>query len=121
MTDGFADELHDGARAAWARFIAAVEPLRPALARYCRRLTGDVWDAEDLAHDTLLRGFGLLAQSARSGAHGPICCASRPTSGSTRSGAGFWKRRCLKTQRSRPTGWPRRRRRAAPWSATPAR
>jgi RNA polymerase sigma-70 factor (ECF subfamily) len=60
MTHEFDGELHDGARAAWARFVAAVEPLRPALARYCRRLTGDVWNAEDLAHDTLLRGFGLL-------------------------------------------------------------
>jgi RNA polymerase sigma-70 factor (ECF subfamily) len=60
MTDGFAREMHDGAKAAWARFITAVEPLRPALARYCRRLTADAWDAEDLIHDTLVRGFGLL-------------------------------------------------------------
>jgi RNA polymerase sigma-70 factor (ECF subfamily) len=60
MAGGFSDEMHDGARAAWVQFIAAIEPLRPALARYCRRLTGDVWDAEDLVHDTLLRGFGLL-------------------------------------------------------------
>jgi RNA polymerase sigma-70 factor (ECF subfamily) len=60
MTDGFAGEMHGGARAAWVRFIAAIEPLRPTLARYCRRLTGDVWDAEDLIHDTLVRGFGLL-------------------------------------------------------------
>jgi RNA polymerase sigma-70 factor (ECF subfamily) len=60
MTDGLTGEMHDGARAAWVRFIDAVEPLRPTLARYCRRLTGDVWDAEDLIHDTLLRSFGLL-------------------------------------------------------------
>jgi RNA polymerase sigma-70 factor, ECF subfamily len=60
MSSAFTDEMHDRAKAAWVQFIAAVEPLRPALARYCRRLTGDVWDAEDLAHDTLLRAFGLL-------------------------------------------------------------
>jgi RNA polymerase sigma-70 factor (ECF subfamily) len=60
MASEFTDQMHDGARAAWVQFIAAIEPLRPALARFCRRLTGDVWDAEDLIHDTLLRGFGLL-------------------------------------------------------------
>jgi hypothetical protein len=32
--------------------------LRPALHGYCRRLAGNLWDAEDLAHDTLLRAFG---------------------------------------------------------------
>src|SRR5262245_1842304 len=36
-------------------------PFRPELHRYCRRLTGNVWDAEDLVQDTLLRGFGTLA------------------------------------------------------------
>jgi RNA polymerase sigma-70 factor (ECF subfamily) len=60
MADQFTDEMRGEARAAWTRFIATAEPLRPALARYCRRLTGDMWDAEDLAHDTLVRGFGLL-------------------------------------------------------------
>src|SRR5579871_1184547 len=59
-TAPFADDVHDTAKAAWGRYLVMVEPLRPALARYCRRLTGDIWDAEDLAHDTLLRGFALL-------------------------------------------------------------
>jgi RNA polymerase sigma-70 factor (ECF subfamily) len=31
--------------------------LRPALHRYCRRLTGNVWDAEDLVQEALLRAF----------------------------------------------------------------
>lgn len=60
MTHAFTGEMHDGAKAAWVLYIAAVEPLRPALARYCRRLTGNVWDAEDLAQDVLLRAFALL-------------------------------------------------------------
>ena len=60
MADQFSDEMRGGARTAWAQFLATIEPIRPALARYCRRLTGDVWDAEDLVHDTLLRGFGTL-------------------------------------------------------------
>jgi RNA polymerase sigma-70 factor (ECF subfamily) len=32
------------------------------LFRYCRRLTGDVWDAEDLVQETLLHGFGVLGR-----------------------------------------------------------
>jgi RNA polymerase sigma-70 factor (ECF subfamily) len=60
MADQSGDEMQVGAREAWRRYLALVEPFRPDLARYCRRLTGDVWDAEDLAQDTLLRAFGLL-------------------------------------------------------------
>jgi RNA polymerase sigma-70 factor (ECF subfamily) len=45
-------------RAAWAGFVDLIEPLRPDLYSYCRRLTGSVWDAEDLVQDTLLRAFG---------------------------------------------------------------
>jgi RNA polymerase sigma-70 factor (ECF subfamily) len=37
-----------------------VAPLRPALHAVCRRLTGTVWEAEDLVQDTLLRGFATL-------------------------------------------------------------
>jgi len=54
------DELRDDVRAAWHRYIDIVAPLRPVLHGYCRRLTGDVWDAEDLVQDTLLRAFGAL-------------------------------------------------------------
>ena len=54
------DELRDDVRAAWHRYIDIVAPLRPVLHGYCRRLTGDVWDAEDLVQDTLLRTFGTL-------------------------------------------------------------
>jgi RNA polymerase sigma-70 factor (ECF subfamily) len=55
MDEGaLADEL----RTAWHRYIDALVPLRPSLYAYCRRLAGDVWDAEDLAQETLLRAFG---------------------------------------------------------------
>ena len=45
-------------RAAWHRYVDLLVPIRPALWAYCRRLTGNIWDAEDLAQDTLLRAFG---------------------------------------------------------------
>jgi RNA polymerase sigma-70 factor (ECF subfamily) len=45
---------------AWVRYLEVLDPLRPDLFRYCRRLTGNVWDAEDLAQDTLEQGFARL-------------------------------------------------------------
>jgi len=52
------DTLANDLRTAWHRYVDLLVPLRPALHAYCRRLTGNVWDAEDLAQDTLLRWFG---------------------------------------------------------------
>jgi RNA polymerase sigma-70 factor (ECF subfamily) len=49
-------------RGPWRRFLDRLAPLRPDLHRYCCRLTGNVWDGEDLAQDTLLRVFGLLGK-----------------------------------------------------------
>lgn len=49
-------------RRPWRDFLDALVPLRPDLHRYCLRLTGDVWDAEDLVQDALLRVFALLGK-----------------------------------------------------------
>lgn len=54
------DALRDEMRAAWHRYLDLVAPLRPALHAYCRRLTRNVWDAEDLSQDALLKAFGAL-------------------------------------------------------------
>jgi RNA polymerase sigma-70 factor (ECF subfamily) len=54
------DALRDDLRAAWHRYLDRVQTIRPALHAYCRRLTGDLWDAEDLVQDTLLRTFATL-------------------------------------------------------------
>jgi len=54
------DALRDELRAAWHRYVDLLAPLRPALHGYCRRLTGNVWDAEDLVQDALLRAFATL-------------------------------------------------------------
>jgi RNA polymerase sigma-70 factor (ECF subfamily) len=61
------DALRDEMRAAWHRYLDLVEPLRGPLHAYCHRLTGNLWDAEDLAQDTLMKGFGTLG-----GVHDPI-------------------------------------------------
>jgi RNA polymerase sigma-70 factor (ECF subfamily) len=54
-------ELLSETRTAWHRYLDLTAPFRPQLHRYCRRLTGDTWDAEDLVQDSLLRGFATLA------------------------------------------------------------
>jgi len=54
------DDLRVEMRAAWQRYVDLIAPLRPAVHGYCRRLSGSVWDAEDLMQDTLLKGFGQL-------------------------------------------------------------
>src|SRR3989442_1540423 len=54
------DGLRDDLRAAWHRYVDLLAPLRPTLHGYCSRLTGNLWDAEDLVQDTLLRAFGTL-------------------------------------------------------------
>lgn len=43
-------------------FTALMDAHRPALWRYCLRLTGSPWDAEDLVQDTLLKAFGQIAK-----------------------------------------------------------
>ena len=54
------DEMRDVLRASWHRYLDQVQPLRPQLHAYCRRLTRNLWDAEDLVQESLLKAFGLL-------------------------------------------------------------
>ncbi|MGH0032087.1 MAG: sigma-70 family RNA polymerase sigma factor [Myxococcota bacterium] len=51
------DDLTRDLRTDWHRYVDALVPLRPDLHAYCRRLTGSVFDAEDLVQDTLVRAF----------------------------------------------------------------
>lgn len=53
-------EVYRNATSAWHQYLSDLSPLRPALFRYCRRLTGNPWDADDLAQETLTRGFSIL-------------------------------------------------------------
>jgi RNA polymerase sigma-70 factor (ECF subfamily) len=58
-------EVQGDVRGPWRRYLDALAPIRPQLHRYCCRLTGNVWDGEDLMQDTLLRMFGLLGKIDR--------------------------------------------------------
>src|SRR5438094_776491 len=88
LPDGFRNDL----RAAWHRYIDLLAPLRPGLHGFCRRLTGNVWDAEDLVQDTLLRAFGTLG-SVSVRIENPRAYLLRTATRSTRSAAAKAKRR----------------------------
>jgi RNA polymerase sigma-70 factor, ECF subfamily len=59
--DAFA--VQGDVRQPWRRYLDSLAPLRPSLHRYCCRLTGNVWDGEDLVQDTLVRVFSLLGKA----------------------------------------------------------
>jgi len=56
-------------RSSWHGFLETYEPLRSELYRYCRHLTRNPWDAEDLAQDTMSRAFVTLAQMGQTPEH----------------------------------------------------
>jgi RNA polymerase sigma-70 factor (ECF subfamily) len=55
------DEMRDAQRAAWHRYLDRVQPFRALLHGYCLKLTGQLWDAEDLCQETLIQGFHRLS------------------------------------------------------------
>src|SRR5262245_41253998 len=50
-------------RRPWRRYVDQLTEHRAALHGYCCRLTGNVWDGEDLVQDTLIRVFSLLGKT----------------------------------------------------------
>lgn len=65
ITDGSARTL----RAIWFDFMDEIEPLRPKLHAYCLRLSGSVWEAEDLVQESLLRAFAVMGRGDLHGEH----------------------------------------------------
>ena len=64
------DEMAKQLREAWFRYLDTIGPLRSSLYRYCRRMTRDIWDAEDLLQETLLKGFGEIGRGDLCGGPG---------------------------------------------------
>jgi RNA polymerase sigma-70 factor, ECF subfamily len=88
MTESpFTDEAARAMRRAWFDFLDLVEPFRPELHRYCLRLTGEVWSAEDLCQDTLLRGFGAIG---RGDLHGEPARMKSPRAYLVRTATNLW-------------------------------
>lgn len=55
-------EVGKEARKLYASFIQSIDEFRPALWRYCLHLTTNVWDAEDLMQEALMKAFASLGQ-----------------------------------------------------------
>lgn len=62
-------------RRAWFDYLDTVQAHRPALHAYGLKLTGNVWDAEDLVQETLLRGFAMMGRGDLHGAGSPVANA----------------------------------------------
>ena len=60
LQDAFA--VQGDVRGPWRNYLDALVPLRPALYSHCCKLTGNIWDAEDLAQEALLKVFSLLGK-----------------------------------------------------------
>ena len=69
------DDTARALRRVWFDYLDAVEPLRAPLHAYGMRLTGSVWDAEDLVQDTLLKGFAMIGRGDLHGPGSPVSSA----------------------------------------------
>lgn len=56
--DSIFSKLEEGRR----QFLALVDDVRPALHRYCARMTGSIADGEDIVQDTLARAYYQLSE-----------------------------------------------------------
>jgi RNA polymerase sigma-70 factor (ECF subfamily) len=59
-------------RRCWFTYLDTIEPVQGALHAFCLKLTGNLWDAEDLVQDTLLRGFAMTARGDFHGEASPV-------------------------------------------------
>jgi RNA polymerase sigma-70 factor (ECF subfamily) len=83
----FTDHEARALRTAWFAYLDEVEPLRTPLHAYGLRLTGNVWDAEDLVQETLLKGFAMIG---RGDLHGPGSPVASPRAYLFRTATNLW-------------------------------
>jgi RNA polymerase sigma-70 factor (ECF subfamily) len=81
------DETARALRTSWFAYLDTVEPLRTPLHAYGMRLTGSVWDAEDLVQETLLKGFAMIG---RGDLHGPGSPVASPRAYLFRTATNLW-------------------------------
>ncbi|MDQ0466800.1 RNA polymerase sigma-70 factor (ECF subfamily) [Caulobacter ginsengisoli] len=103
--DDIDDTTARALRTAWFRYLDTLEPLRAPLHAYCLRLTRDIWDAEDLVQDVLLKGFGMIG---RGDLHGPGSPVANPRAYLFRCATHQWidAQRRLARQRALPADPP---------------
>jgi RNA polymerase sigma-70 factor (ECF subfamily) len=81
------DETARALRASWFAYVDTVEAVRPALHAYGLKLTGSVFDAEDLTQEALLRGFAIIG---RGDLHGPGSPVANPKAYLFRIATNLW-------------------------------
>jgi len=75
MAESISDDDARTLRRAWFDYLDAVEAVRAPLHAYGMRLTGNVWDAEDLVQDALLKGFAMVGRGDLHGSGSPVANA----------------------------------------------
>ena len=70
--DTLTDTGAQAMRRYWFTYLDTIEPVQAPLHGFCRKLTGNLWDAEDLVQDTLLRGFAMTARGDFHGEASPV-------------------------------------------------
>src|SRR5690242_3601200 len=96
MAEPITGETARAMRKLWFDYVDTIAPIRPKLHAYCLRLTGSVWDAEDLLQDTLLRGFGVIG---RGDLHGPESPFTRPQAYLSQVATNLWIDRIRRNRR----------------------
>jgi RNA polymerase sigma-70 factor (ECF subfamily) len=87
MSGSITDDDARSLRRAWFDYVDTVEPLRAPLHAYGLKLTGNVWDAEDLVQETLLKGFAMIG---RGDLHGPGSPVANPRAYMFRTATNLW-------------------------------
>lgn len=85
--------LQGDVRGPWRAYLDALTPLRPELHRYCVRLTGSLWEGEDLAQDALVKVFSLLGKVDAD--------LTQPRAYLLRTATTLWIDRCRRVARER--------------------